>query len=238
VKRFLRRGSGDAGLVLWMALFLALGPALAACTGPADQGGARSGAAAAADADADADKSVGTTMLPPSALAETTDAAETARLLRAAKLPPCPATSDAVARPDGLPELTLPCLGTGPYVRLAGLRGSPLVVNVWASWCPPCAQEMPYLLGAHKALRDDVAFLGIDLVDRRSAALAWARDFGMTFPSVQDPDGLIRAELRVMAPPVTVFVRPDGAVAKIHYGAFTSERQVRDAIAEHLGVRR
>jgi cytochrome c biogenesis protein CcmG/thiol:disulfide interchange protein DsbE len=203
-----------------------VGLALAACGQPAEQDGSRAAAGA------------GTTMLPPSVPAETTDAAETARLLRAAKLPPCPATSHAVARPDGLPELTLPCLGTGPYVRLAGLRGSPLVVNVWASWCPPCAQEMPYLLAAHRALGDDVIFLGIDLVDRRSAALAWARDFGMTFPSVQDPDGMIRARMRVMAPPVTVFVRPDGAVAKIHYGAFASEREVLAAVAEHLGVRR
>jgi cytochrome c biogenesis protein CcmG, thiol:disulfide interchange protein DsbE len=178
-------------------------------------------------------------MGPPTAPAEATDAAEIARLIRAAKLPPCPTSAaDAPPRPDGLPQLTLPCLGTGPDVTLSGLRGSPLVVNVWASWCPPCAQEMPYLLAAHKALAGDVTFLGIDLVDRRSAALAWAKDFGMTFPSVQDPDGLIRARLRVTAPPVTLFVRPDGGVAKIHYGAFTSEKDVRDAIAEYLRVRR
>jgi cytochrome c biogenesis protein CcmG/thiol:disulfide interchange protein DsbE len=135
-----------------------------------------------------------------------------------------------------LPDLTLPCLGAGPDVNLSALRGSPLVVNVWASWCPPCAAEMPYLLAAQKALGNQVRFLGIDLVDRRSAALAWARDFAMTFPSVQDQDGLVRSRLRVMAPPVTLFVRPDGSLAKIHYGAFASAKHVRAAIAEHLGV--
>jgi cytochrome c biogenesis protein CcmG, thiol:disulfide interchange protein DsbE len=179
----------------------------------------------------------GITMMPPAAPAETTGAGEIARLIRAAKLPPCPATPDGVAPVSGgLPELTLPCLGEGPEVTLAALRGSALVVNVWASWCPPCAEEMPYLVAADRALGTEVTFLGIDLVDRRAAALAFARDFAMTFPSVQDVDGLIRAELRVVAPPVTIFVRPDGRIAKIHYGAFPSEQAVRDAIAEHLGV--
>jgi cytochrome c biogenesis protein CcmG, thiol:disulfide interchange protein DsbE len=178
----------------------------------------------------------GTTMMPP-APAETTGAGEIARLIRAAKLPPCPATPDGAAPVSGgLPELTLPCLGEGPEVTLAGLRGSALVVNVWASWCPPCAEEMPYLVAADRALGAKVTFLGIDLVDRRAAALAFARDFAMTFPSVQDVDGLIRSKLRVAAPPVTIFVRPDGSIAKIHYGAFPSEQAVRDAIAEHLGV--
>jgi cytochrome c biogenesis protein CcmG, thiol:disulfide interchange protein DsbE len=180
---------------------------------------------------------VGTTMLPPSAAAETTDAAEIARLVRAAGLPPCPGNlPEASPREDGLPDLTLPCLGAGPDVNLSALRGSPLVVNVWASWCPPCAAEMPYLLAAQKALGNQVRFLGIDLVDRRSAALAWARDFAMTFPSVQDQDGLVRSRLRVMAPPVTLLVRPDGSLAKTHYGAFSSAKHVRAAIAEHLGV--
>jgi len=178
-------------------------------------------------------------MAPQARPDETTaaDADEIARLIKAANLPPCPRTSRIAAVPNGLPDLTLRCLGAGPDVTLSGLREFPLVVNVWASWCPPCAAEMPHLIAARKALGDRVSFLGVDLVDRRTAALAWARDFAMTFPSVEDPDGVIRAKLRVMAPPVTLFVRPGGSVAKVHYGAFTSERQVRDAIAEHLGVR-
>jgi len=178
-------------------------------------------------------------MTPPTVPEATAadDATEVARLIDAAGLPPCPMTSRAAPVADGLPELTLPCLGAGPDVTLSGLRGTPLVVNVWASWCTPCADEMPYLLAARTAVADRVRFLGVNLVDRRTAALAWAKDFGMTFPSAQDPDGVIRGKLRVPAPPATLFVRPDGRLAKIHYGAFTSERAVRGAIAEHLGVR-
>jgi cytochrome c biogenesis protein CcmG/thiol:disulfide interchange protein DsbE len=203
------------------------GLVLAGCAGGGTGGSGTSGGAATSG------------MMPPEARPDGTsaaDAAEIARLVREANLPPCPRTSRIAPLPDGLPDLTLPCLGEGPAVTLSGLRGTPLVVNVWASWCPPCAAEMPHLLTAHKALGDRVRFLGVDLVDRRSAALAWARDFRMTFPSVEDPDGVVRAKLRLVAPPVTLFVRPDGSVAKIHYGAFANERQVRDQIAQHLGV--
>jgi len=166
-----------------------------------------------------------------------TSAQEVARLIAAAKLPPCPETERAPASDGGLPDLTLDCLGEGPAVTLSGLRGTPLVVNVWASWCPPCAAEMPHLNAAHKAAGDRVQFLGVDLLDRRDRGLAWAKDFVMRFASVQDPDGVIRARMQVPAPPVTVFVRPDGQVTEVHYGQFRSEREVRAAIARHLGVR-
>jgi len=160
-----------------------------------------------------------------------------ARLIEAADLPPCPEAGAAPPREGGLPELTLGCLGEGSPVTLSGLRGTPLVVNVWASWCPPCAEEMPYLNTVAEAAAGRVRFLGIDLLDQRARGLAWAKDFAMTFPSVEDPDGVIRARLRVPAPPVTLFVRPDGQLAKIHYGPFRSDREVREAIAAHLGVR-
>jgi len=174
-----------------------------------------------------------TAVTPPPA----TEAAEIARLIKAAGLPPCPRSKPEPAREGGLPELTLDCLGAGSGVTLSGLRGTPLVLNVWASWCPPCAQEMPHLNAVHRAAGDRVRFLGVDLLDRREQGLAWAMDLEMSFPSVEDPDGVIRARLRVPSPPVTVFVRPDGRVAKVHYGAFRTERQLRDMLAEHLGVR-
>jgi cytochrome c biogenesis protein CcmG/thiol:disulfide interchange protein DsbE len=176
-------------------------------------------------------------LVPPPVSDEGADPAELAQLIEAADLPPCPASSRIPPLTGGLPNLTLPCLGAGPSVTLSGLRGSPLVVNVWASWCSPCASEMPHLLAARKGLTGKISFLGLNMVDRRTAALAWAKDFGMTFPSVQDADGVIRSKLRVPAPPATIFVRPDGRIAKIHYGAFTSERAVREAAAEHLRVR-
>ena len=70
-------------------------------------------------------------------------------LIDAAALDPCP---PGAANPDaaipGLPSVTYPCLGYGPDVNLSTLRGMPLVINVWASWCPPCIAEMPILTSA------------------------------------------------------------------------------------------
>jgi len=130
----------------------------------------------------------------------------------------------------------LDCLGPGPAVTLSGLRGRPAVVTVWASWCPPCAREMPIFERAHRRLGDRVTFLGIDLLDRPAAAAKASRDFGMTFPSVQDPEGLVRAELGLPGPPATLFVDADGQIAHAEYGEIRSDAQLDDLLHTHLGV--
>ena len=65
---------------------------------------------------------------------------------KAAGIADCPRSdSDVAAVPSGLPDVVLPCLGGGREVRLAGLRGKPMMINVWAQWCGPCREEAPYL---------------------------------------------------------------------------------------------
>lgn len=134
-----------------------------------------------------------------------------------------------------LPKLTLDCLGGGEPVSLADLRG-PLVLNVWASWCLPCRDELPYLVAAHEALGERVRFAGIALTDSDGPAREWLSFHGVDWPSLADGKGSIRGPLRVPGPPVTLFVNSQGRIAGVHYGAFTSARQVQDAIAEHLQV--
>jgi thiol-disulfide isomerase/thioredoxin len=92
---------------------------------------------------------------------------------------------------------------------LDDLRGTPLVVNLWASWCEPCEREMPMLAEAAEAHRD-VQFLGVDTLDARAGAEEFIARFRVPFPSLFDPDGVIRTDLDSFGLPVTVFFDADG----------------------------
>lgn len=158
-------------------------------------------------------------------------------LIALAGLEPCP---DGVSAPDaavpGLPTLVLNCLDGGGPIDLSELRGSPMVVNVWASWCPPCIAEMPLLARASNDLSGQVQFLGINLQDDRTAALQLLTDMRVTFPSVEDRAGETRAPLTVPGPPVTFFVRPDGVIAGRWDGQIQSEEQFASMLQEYLGI--
>lgn len=158
-----------------------------------------------------------------------------ADLMRRAGLAPCP-PSDSGARAGRLPAVTLPCLGAGPAVQVAGLRGRPTVVNVWGSWCVPCQAEVAYLVAAAAALGNRVRFLGVDTVDDPRSALDFAAHVGMKYPSVRDDNKKVLLALKAIGPPVTAFVRADGSVAHVTYGEYRSTAAVRRDIATYLGV--
>jgi cytochrome c biogenesis protein CcmG/thiol:disulfide interchange protein DsbE len=152
-------------------------------------------------------------------------------------VPPCPATRHVSPRTDGLPPLTLDCLGAGPAVRLSDLRGTPMVLNVWAAWCTNCADEAPLFTALHEAAGAKLRFFGIHYQANRGHGLDSARDFGVFYPSVQDADGgqTIKA-LRAPSPPETWFVAADGRVAYRHRGVLTSQHQLDSYVAKYLGV--
>jgi cytochrome c biogenesis protein CcmG/thiol:disulfide interchange protein DsbE len=153
-------------------------------------------------------------------------------------LPACPATRHVAPRDDGLPPLTLHCLGAGPAVRLSDLRGRPMVLNVWAAWCSNCADEAPLFTALHEAAGSKLRFFGIHYQANRSHGLASARDFGVFYPSVQDADGAATIKaLRAPDPPETWFITADGRVAYRHRGVLTSQSQLDSFVARYLGVR-
>lgn len=158
---------------------------------------------------------------------------------KAAGIADCPATEkQATPAENGLPDLTLGCLGGGRSVDLARLRGTPMVINIWAQWCGPCRKEAPYLAEVSAAAKGKVRFLGIDYTDPRpELAIAFAQEAGWTYPQLEDPEAGTRVPLKIPGPPVTIFVDAHGAIRGTHISEFASAAQLRTAIAEKLGVR-
>jgi thiol-disulfide isomerase/thioredoxin len=136
-----------------------------------------------------------------------------------------------------LPDVTLACLGGGPDVDLARLRG-PLVINLFAQWCGPCRAEMPYYQRLHEKARGAVQVLGVDYLDSQpSLALDLVRRTGVTYPLLADPSGVLRPHLRILGLPGVVLVDADGKVADVEFRVVRSYPELRNLVQRRLGVR-
>ena len=161
-----------------------------------------------------------------------------AALKRQAGIEPCPrSTAKVEAIDDGLPDVTLSCLGGGRKVDLAGLRGRPTVVNLWAQWCGPCRSEVPLFQRLHEQAGARVRVIGIDFDDPQAGeAIAFAGDLGMTYPQLADPDTLLKGSVGVPGLPVTLFVAADGTIAGRQIGPVDSYDQLTQLVSDDLGV--
>lgn len=119
-------------------------------------------------------------------------------------------------------DALLPGGKAGLKSRIATLRGYPVVVNFWASWCGPCRLEMPVLQKVSAARGRSVAFLGVNVQDNRDAARRFANEFPVTYPSYEDPSGRIFNSYGLAGAPSTVFYTPKGRQEYIHQGPYRS----------------
>ena len=97
---------------------------------------------------------------------------------------------------------------------LRQLEGTPVVVNVWASWCDPCKKETPLLVQAAKTYGGRVQFLGLDVKDARPSAQQFLRQYGVTYPSLYDAPGAVQHSLGFFGQPDTVFYDASGQEAQ------------------------
>jgi cytochrome c biogenesis protein CcmG, thiol:disulfide interchange protein DsbE len=119
---------------------------------------------------------------------------------------------------------SLPTLDTDAFTRLLDqLHGTPVVVNVWASWCVPCKAEAPLLRAASRTYGARVQFLGIDVLDSLDGARAFIEREGMSYPSVFDPSGAIRNALGMVGQPATVFYDASGTIVSSWDGQITQQ---------------
>lgn len=125
---------------------------------------------------------------------------------------------------DDLPDQTLRCLTEEVEVDLRDLAGQPVLLNLWASWCGPCREEMPLLARTHREVGNDVQFIGVNVRDNPPGALSLLEETDVTYPQVVDPDGNFLARLGVPGLPVTLAVGADGRVVDRQVGPVDADR--------------
>jgi cytochrome c biogenesis protein CcmG/thiol:disulfide interchange protein DsbE len=118
--------------------------------------------------------------------------------------------------------------------RLRELRGHPVVVNQWASWCPSCRSEFPFFAAAVKRYRAEVAFLGLDSQEEVGPAEDFLREHPVGFPSIFDPTAEVAAAYGGgRAWPTTIFFDSNGDVANVKIGAYATAELLDEDIQRY-----
>jgi thiol-disulfide isomerase/thioredoxin len=152
-------------------------------------------------------------------------------------------TNDSLSKVPGTTRLSLPAktftlddVRAGrPAVALAGLRGKPVVLNFFGSWCPPCIREMPALQVMSERYKGRIAFVGVTFNDSREAAKGVLERTGVTYPAAFDPKSELAYDYGVRVMPTTFFIGPDGNLVERKDGEF-SEVQLQTVIDRLFGT--
>lgn len=151
---------------------------------------------------------------------------------------PAPAASGAVAA--GVPEVgrpapdfTAPDLDGRP-VRLSELRGKPVLINFWATWCPPCREEMPQIEAFYRRYRDQIEVLGVDVGETAEQVRAFLKDTPYSWRFLLDTELKVADLYRVYGIPASYFIDKDGIIRGLYMGAMNAD-QLR-AFARQAGV--
>jgi cytochrome c biogenesis protein CcmG, thiol:disulfide interchange protein DsbE len=124
---------------------------------------------------------------------------------------------------------------TGESVRLSDLRGSPLIINLWASWCLPCQKEMPAMQRVFAEYADQGLYiLAVNATsqDQKEKVIDFAQDLGLTFPILFDETGEISNAYLLTALPTTFFVSADGIIQDVVVGGPISEALLRSHVEQ------
>lgn len=118
---------------------------------------------------------------------------------------------------------------SGEMVQMADLRGKPVFLNFWATWCFSCVTEMPAMQRVADSFGDDLMVVGVNVGEDADDALSFASGNDIRYTLLLDPNQEVTREYLVRAMPTSLFVRPDGVVDSVRYGVIT-ETEMRSLI--------
>jgi thiol-disulfide isomerase/thioredoxin len=117
-------------------------------------------------------------------------------------------------------------------ISLSNLRGNPVILNFWASWCGPCRDEMPLLQQTYEERESKgVLLLTVNLRETLSVAAQYMQDNGLSFPVLLDTDGSVALSYNVTAIPTTFFLDIDGIIQATKLGSFSSVAEIESYIS-------
>jgi thiol-disulfide isomerase/thioredoxin len=148
----------------------------------------------------------------------------------ASRVPGAQATRDQARR--ATPDVSLPTLD-GRTFNLAALRGKPVIVNFWATWCLPCRAELPAFEEVRRNHRDDeLVIVGVDYAEPQDVVSKYVAEIGLTFPIALDEDGEVSELYRVEALPTTFFVGRDGNIRDMAIGGPMTKAAIESKVAD------
>jgi thiol-disulfide isomerase/thioredoxin len=134
------------------------------------------------------------------------------------------------------PDFSLDLLGGG-HVTLSDLRGKVVIVNLWASWCPPCRAEMPALQRVYEANGArglEILAVNTTFQDSEAGAAQFVREYGLTFPVPLDRTGEVSRSYLLRALPTTFFIDRGGVIRQVVIGGPMSETTIQTAVEDLL----
>lgn len=170
---------------------------------------------------------------PANSVAMASDEARTA-----ARLTPCPISAADPVGGGPLTGIGVGCLADGKPVDLAAaLAGKPALLNLWAYWCGPCAEELPFVQAYARRAGNAITVLTVHSDPDEARALALLTELKVTLPGVLDARAKVRTAVGAPAVlPVSVLLRADGSVAEVVVRAFNGVEDIADTVESNLGV--
>lgn len=120
---------------------------------------------------------------------------------------------------------------SGKNVKLSDFRSKNVVLNFWASWCPPCREEIPEFQRIYRENQDKIVVIGVNLQESKENAESFVKKLGITFPILLDPNAQVKDMYNVFTQPVTYFIDANGKIVDKKFGPLTSE-EVNEKIAK------